>query len=235
MLAFHLVSLFTLVLLNLGVGSQILAQLPSNSTSDIEQKQNESKEKVEQGKEASLVECADYFKMFTSPTIGYARYLDNNTCTSIDYPSNWYVDNNSIQGFDVILTDGKSSSIIISQRPALQADNRTSFTLEDVKRAIIMHDTSIPNLANIPSLYEFPTSVIGDGKFLDNLPSIRADAFTDLTFIKIIRNLFATVYNDADAGNSKSKEMYVLTINRNESQIDPSILRHVLDSIHILH
>ena len=178
---------------------------------------------------------SDYFKMFTSPTIGYARYLDNNTCTSIDYPSNWYVDNNSIQGFDVILTDGKSSSIIISQRPALQADNRTSFTLEDVKRAIIMHDTSFPNLANIPSLYEFPTSVIGDGKFLDNLPSIRADAFTDLTFIKIIRNLFATVYNDADAGNSKSKELYVLTIHRNESQIDPSILRHVLDSIHILH
>jgi hypothetical protein len=89
--------------------------------------------------------------------------------------------------------------------------------LEDVKIAIIMHDTSIPNLANIPSLYEFPTSVIGDGKFLDNLPSIRADAFTDLTFIKILRNLFAAVYSDANAGNSKSKEFYVLTINRNES------------------
>lgn len=59
MFAFHLVSLFTLVFLILGVGSQILAQLPPNSTSDIEQKLNESKEKVEQGKEASLVECAD--------------------------------------------------------------------------------------------------------------------------------------------------------------------------------
>ena len=233
MFAFHLVSLFTLVFLILGVGSQILAQLPPNSTSDIEQKKNESIVKVEQGKEASLVECADYFKKFTPPTIDYVRYLDNNTCTSIDYPSYWYIDNNSIEGFNVILTDGKSSSITISQRPALQADNRTSFTMEDVKRAIIMHETSIPNLANIPSLYEFPTSVIGDGKFLDHLPSIRADAFTDLTFIKIIRNLFAAVYSDA--GNSNSKELYVLTINRNESQIDPSILRHVLDSIHILH
>lgn len=126
----------------------------------------------------------------------------------------------------------ENRAVSLYLRPALQADNRTSFTLEDVKRAIIIHDTSIPNLANIPSLYEFSTSVIGDGK-LDHLPSIRADAFTDLTFIKIIRNLFATVYSDA--GNSKSKELYVLTINRNESQINPSILRHVLDSIHIIH
>jgi hypothetical protein len=81
LLAFYLASLFTLVLLILGVGSQILAQLPPNSTSDIEQKQNESKEKIQQGKEASLVECADFFKKFTSPTIGYARYMDNNKCT----------------------------------------------------------------------------------------------------------------------------------------------------------
>jgi hypothetical protein len=71
--AFHLVSLFTLVLFILGVGSQILAQVPLNSTSDIEQKLNKSIEKVEQGKEASLVECADYFKKFTLPTIDYVR------------------------------------------------------------------------------------------------------------------------------------------------------------------
>lgn len=50
-----------------------MAQVPLNSTSDIEQKLNKSIEKVEQGKEASLVECADYFKKFTPPTIDYVR------------------------------------------------------------------------------------------------------------------------------------------------------------------
>ncbi len=213
----------TIIVLSLLMNNQVHAQSPNT---DIENQLKLAQEKVEEVKKI----CTDFFVHFAPPTVGYVRYMDNITCFSIDYPSNWTISENYVEGSNVVLTDGKSSSITISQTPALKADNSSSFTLEDVKRAIVLRDMSIPNLADIPSLYEFQTSVVSDGNFLDNLPSIRADAFSDLGFIKIIRNLFATV-----ATLPNFNELYVLTFNRNESQIDPSVLRHILESVHIMH
>lgn len=165
------------------VDNQVIARTQGSNSENIEEVKI-AKEKVELIKEAGLVDCANFFSHFAPPATGYVRYKNNITCSSIDYPNNWYIDKDSIKGFNVILTDGKSGSIIISQRPAHNADNSTWFTLEDVKRAIILHDASIPNLANIPSLYEFQISVIGDGNFLDHLPSIRADALIDFGVYK---------------------------------------------------
>ena len=45
-----------------------------------------AKEKVA---EAGLYDCQSYFSRFAPPSDGYIRFMDNNTCSSIDYPKHW--------------------------------------------------------------------------------------------------------------------------------------------------
>jgi hypothetical protein len=35
--------------------------------------------------------CSPFFSRFAPPAEGYRRYMDNVTCSSIDYPENWII------------------------------------------------------------------------------------------------------------------------------------------------
>ena len=178
--------------------------------------------------------CSPYFNRFAAPPVGYKRYMDNTTCSSIDYPENWIVKD---PGGDAVLTDGQKTSVTISQRLAVKdgnsslTDNSNALTLNDVSKAIDSHDTSIPTLASIPGLYDFPF-VMPAGECanctLDNIPTLYGGATSDLGYTKVYRSLYATIFPAPYV-----PELYVLTFNTdgNESEL----IRNMVESVRILH
>jgi hypothetical protein len=184
--------------------------------------------------------CSTFFNRFAAPAAGYKRYMDNTTCSSIDYPENWIV-KDSLEAYNVVLTDGEKTSVTISQRPAYKADNSTWLTLEDIKTAINNHDTSIPNLASIPGLYDFP--FVGEaggpscsGCPIDNLPTIWGDTTSDLGYTKVYRNLYVTIFQAVPYDPEYPfYELYVLTFSMDENGSELPILRDMVESVRILH
>jgi hypothetical protein len=187
--------------------------------------------------EATIGNCSPYFNRFAPPAQGYKRFMDNTNCNSIDYPENWIV-KDPLDAYNVVLTDGEKASVTISQRPAYKADNSTFLTLGDIKTAINNHDTSIPNLASIPGLYDFP--YVGEaggpscsGCPLDNLPTIWGDTTSDLGYAKVYRNLYATIFQPPPKG--PFYEIYVLTFSMDESGTQLPLLRDMVASVRIFH
>lgn len=198
---------------------QSFAQIQSGQPSgNIEELLKSAQEKV-----ASVEKmCIDFFNRFDPPATGYARYTDNFNCFSIDYPALWSIDNNTLDN-QVIITDRDSTVVTISLRGLFGNTTQAITSLQDVKNAIASHDTSIPTLASIPNLYDFESSPISDGFYLDNQPSIKSESVSDLSSMTVKKNLFATL---------SGLDLYVIVTQMNE-KADPLVLQHMIDSVHI--